>query len=84
MWEKTLEGWAMWKSKVIEEWRQDGRQAERREVILHTLAVRFPGQVSEELMRRVAAEAEKKKLDEWFDLALTAASFDDVRAKVMP
>ena len=32
-WQKQLEGWAVWKSKVIEEWRLEGRQAESREAI---------------------------------------------------
>ncbi|MGL4552451.1 MAG: hypothetical protein ACRC33_14830 [Gemmataceae bacterium] len=91
VWEKALEGWAMWKSKVIEEWRNDGRaqgiaegqHEERRGNLLRLMELRFPGQVTEELSRRVAAEPDLNKLKQWFDLAATAASIDPVRAAVL-
>ena len=92
VWEKSLEGWAMWKSKVIEEWRQDGRQEGRQEgrqdgrsdAIIDFLKARFPGQLTDEVAKRITAERAEAKLKEWISLAATAASFDDVRAKVMP
>lgn len=83
VWSKALEGWAVWKSQVIEEWRTEGRVEAKRERILRLLELRFPGQVAEDLSRRISAESEGQKLDRWFDLAATAPSIDPIRAAVL-
>jgi hypothetical protein len=78
VWEKALEEWGMWKSKVIEEWRNDAR----REDLLRLLELRFPGQVTEDLSGRIAAEKDEAKLRRWFDLAATSA-MEAIRAEVL-
>lgn len=83
VWQKALEGWGMWKSQVIEEWRVDGRLEERRGNILRLLELRFPGQVTEAVSQRVSAVSEPKTLDGWFDLAATATAFDRVRDAIL-
>jgi hypothetical protein len=79
-WKRGLEGFEMTESQVVNEWIQQGEvQGElkrQRRNLLQALSARFPGAVTEEITRLVNEQDSLPLLDDWFQAALHAATFE--------
>jgi hypothetical protein len=88
LWKKTLEGWNVKTSPIIEEWKAEGRaegRAEgqaigRREDLLQLLSDRFSESLPTDLVAAMAAETDLKKLSEAIRAVLKSASIEEFRA----
>ena len=96
IWRKALEGWNMWQSQVIKEWKDAGRaegHAEggaegtlrtlRRDV-LKALRVRLQIEVPPDLAQAIERIADVEVLNRWFEAALNASTLEGFREVVGP
>jgi hypothetical protein len=67
----------MTESQVVNEWISQGQLKDCREKVIRLLQRRFPGQVTEDIIRCINAQESLPLLDDWFDAALTVASIPD-------
>ncbi len=81
VWKKGLEGFNMERSKVILEWEARGRLITLRETVLETLQIRFK-QTPEDLARAIEQQDNPAVLKHWHQLAVTAASFEEMRSQM--
>jgi len=67
-------------SEVVNEWIRQGmvkgKLEVQRECLLTVLTSRFPGAVTDDLMRRINEEDDMPLLDDWFRAALRASTFE--------
>jgi hypothetical protein len=80
LWQTTLEGMGVWKSTVIEGWRQEGAIQQLRDNVLKVLAVRFPVELPPDLDLAIRHTSDFLELTHLFDLALTASTVEAIRA----
>jgi hypothetical protein len=84
IWRQVLEGWEMWESQVIRQWRNEGRLEGRLEVKRSDLATvlqeRFQIPVPADLAQLIQQATDLDTLSHWFRTALTAPSLDAFRA----
>ena len=81
-WKQTLEGFDMWQSQVIKEWKDEGRQEEKRNGLLQVLRVRFKTEPPPELTQMIQATTDLATLSRWFDAALETASLEEFRSRM--
>jgi hypothetical protein len=67
-------------SEVVNEWIRQGMakgelKASRRS-LLATLTIRFPGAVTDDIVRRINEENNMPLLDDWFEAALRTSTFE--------
>jgi hypothetical protein len=67
-WRLALEGWEMWKSTVIQEWKAEAE----RDALLRFLQARFRTALPEEMASVIAETIDREKLARWIDIAATA------------
>ncbi len=70
----------MERSKVIMEWENRGRLKSLRETLLRVLQVRFTQSPPDDLAQAIQQQDNADTLSHWFDLALTAASLEQMRS----
>jgi hypothetical protein len=74
VWKKALEGWQMWKSKVIQEWRDDGRVQGRvegqRDLLVKMVKLKYPN-LPGELLTRIEKSDDPAALEAWSAALLT-------------
>jgi hypothetical protein len=79
-WQRGLEGFEMTESQVVNEWisqgEAKGRLEERRQKLLEALTLRFPGAVTDEIVRFVTAQDSLVLLDDWLRAAVRAYTFE--------
>jgi hypothetical protein len=79
-WRRGLEGFEMTESQVVNEWisqgKAEGTLEERRRNLLRVLTVRFPGAVTDEIVRLVNQQDSLPMLDDWSLAALRAYTFE--------
>jgi hypothetical protein len=79
-WQRGLEGFEMTESQVVNEWIRQGevkgKLEQGRQKLLEALAIRFPGAVTEEVVRLVNGQDSLPLLDDWFRAALRADTFE--------
>lgn len=80
VWRQGLEGWNMRKSRIVEEWREEGRQEGRIEAFRYLLSQklqkRFPGMSSPAILAAVQAQTNTDDLIRWLDLLDSAVSLE--------
>lgn len=97
-WKQALEGWNVWQSQVIKEWkdatRQEGLQEGRlqgqlegqleasRGQLLKLLRTRFQSEVPADLTQTIEQTTKLETLSQWFDSALTASTLEAFRSAV--
>jgi hypothetical protein len=79
LWQKTLEGWNVRKSPIVEEWKAEGKAEGYRQALLQLLRLRFPTPLDRELLAVVEAEADLAKLSQWVDAVAKSASVEEFR-----
>jgi hypothetical protein len=98
VWEKALEGWEMEQSAVIKGWKdqghkeghkeglregkQEGSVTTQRASLVKLLWARFRNEPLADLLKKVEQTSDLALLSEWFDKALEAATFEDVRQQI--
>ncbi len=79
VWRHGLEGFEMTESQVVNEWILQGEVrgtlARQRQNLLETLEVRFPGEVSVEIVQLINQQESLPLLSDWFRAALRASTF---------
>jgi len=80
IWKQTLEGFNVWESQVIREWKTAGRLEEKRNDLLRALRVRLAPEVPADLTHTVEQTTDLDVLTRWFDAALTAPTLDAFRS----
>jgi hypothetical protein len=90
-WKRALEGWNMWESQVIREWktaaRQEGLQEGRQEGLLEAnrtsllklLQRRFKAEIPSDLLQLIQQTNDLETLGRWFDAAVEISSADAFR-----
>ncbi|MGL4552939.1 MAG: hypothetical protein ACRC33_17325, partial [Gemmataceae bacterium] len=80
-WERMLRGWTMTESAVVNSWILQGRTRgvleSKRQFILETLDIRFPGAATADVRRVIEQQDAQGLLDDWFRAALRAEHYDD-------
>jgi hypothetical protein len=70
----------MAESQVVNEWisqgKAEGTLDNQRRNLLRVLTVRFPGAVTDEIVRLVNQQDSLPMLDDWFEAALRAYTFE--------
>ncbi len=83
-WHRALGDWNVEESQVVNEWiaqgRSQGLAAARRDMLLRLVRAKFPGQVPAEVSGAIEAQADADVLSRWYDLALAAASLEQLRS----
>ncbi len=78
-WNRGLEGFEMTESQVVNDWISQGeargKLTERREKLLKLLSKRFPAAVPDDVVRLVNEQESLDILDQWFDAAAEAYTF---------
>ena len=82
VWKQGLEGWNMRKSRIIEEWREEGRIETLQDIVLRRLQKRFPGVSSPEVLAAVQAQKDADELMRWLDLIDSMASLEAFRTAI--
>ncbi len=79
-WERGLEGFEMTESQVVNEWinkgKAEGKLEERQRNLLRTLTIRFPGAVTDEIIRLVNRQDSLSLLDDWAQAALQTSTIE--------
>ncbi len=78
VWKKALEGWQMWKSKVIQEWRDEGwklgrdegRVQGQRDLLVKMVKLKYPN-LPGELLARIEKSDDPAALEAWSAALLT-------------
>jgi hypothetical protein len=83
-WKKTLEGWNVKKSPIIEEWKAEGEAKGRveaaREILLDLLRDRFPGEVRSDLTASIEGESDRARLWKGISSVSKVSSIEEFRA----
>jgi hypothetical protein len=83
VWSKALEGFNVIRSRVVEEWKAEAKQEGEMEgtvkTLLRVLRRRF-GDLPSDVEMQIRGTTDRTLLDQWTDLAATAASLDDFRS----
>ncbi len=82
VWKQELEGWSMRKSRVVEEWREEGRIEATQGILLRMLQKRFPGASSPEVIAAVQAQTNADELMRWIELIDCAESLEAFRTAI--
>ncbi len=84
VWKQALEGFNVWESQVIREWKAAGRVEQQRGALLRALRLRFPPEVPADLGRTIEQTTDLDVLTRWFDAALTVPTLDAFRSAIQP
>ncbi len=86
VWKQALEGFDMWQSEVIREWktagRREGRLEEKHGDLLLVLRERFQTEVPTDLAQRIEQTTDLEVLSNWLTAALRAPSLDAFRSAI--
>jgi hypothetical protein len=80
VWQQALEGFDVWESQVIREWKAEARQSD----LLQVLRDRFQTEVPTDLVERVEQTTDLGVLSQWLSAAVTTSSLDAFRAAIQP
>jgi hypothetical protein len=72
VWAKALEGWEMWKSTVIQSWRDEGRVQGQRDLLVEMVRLRYPN-LAPELLVRIEQSNDPEAIRRWSAALLTAS-----------
>lgn len=79
-WRRGLEGTMWTESQVVNEWISqglaEGRLEQQRRDLLRLLRGRFPGSVPEDIVTLIRRQDSLEILEEWFDAAINATTFE--------
>ncbi len=75
-WKRGLEGFMWTESEVVNEWISTGVARGRREALLEALTVRFPGAVTNEVVKLINEQESLPLLNDWFRTALRVDKFE--------
>jgi hypothetical protein len=78
VWSKALEGWQMWKSTVIQSWRDEGRVLGQRELLVEMVRLKYPT-LSAELLAQIEKSDDPEAIRRWstaFATAIDQAGFE--------
>jgi hypothetical protein len=79
-WERSLEGWEMTESQVVNRWISQGeargKLAMARAKLVDLLKGRFPGAVPDEIVQLINQQESLELLDGWFKAGIRAFTFD--------
>ena len=81
-WKRSLEGWNVRESMVVNEWIAEGEAKGRRAALLQVLQARFRGKIPSDLMTTIEGASDADELSRWMPLAVTADSLDAFRAAI--
>jgi hypothetical protein len=88
IWKKYLEGFDMWKSQVIAEWRAEGREQgrleEKQNDLLLVLKERHATDVPADLTQLIQQTTDLAVLSKWLIAAAKASSLDEFRTAIQP
>jgi hypothetical protein len=82
VWKQALEGFDMWESQVIREWKTEAQVELQRKNLREVLRSRFPPEVPTDLAERIDQTTDLGALTRWFGAALTAPTLDAFRGAV--
>lgn len=82
IWKRELEGWNMGESRVINEWRAEGRLAGERLALKRFLQGRFRLPLPGDLQTAIDGQTDLAVLARWIDAAAIVSSLDDFRSAV--
>jgi hypothetical protein len=87
-WLRSLEGLNVRRSPFLEqirnEGRVEGRGEERAEALVQALQVKFPGQVTADLIQRIEQTRDVALLRQWFAAGLAAGSLEEFQNTLSP
>ena len=81
-WVEALKEWNVRESKIVNQWKSEGRVEARREDVLKVLQARFPEEVPEEVVQRVNTQEDRNILSDWLIAAATVTTIDQFRAQM--
>ena len=89
-WERALEGFDMWQSQVIKEWKDEGRKEGRQEgqreamqaALLQVLRRRFKEEPPQALAQLIQQTTNLETLSRWTDHAWEVASLEEFRTRI--
>jgi len=84
IWKQTLEGFDMWQSEVIREWKTAGRLEAQRNDLLLVLRERFQTEVPADLVQKIQQTLDLSVLTSWLSAALKVPSLDAFRSAMQP
>jgi len=84
IWKQTLEGFDMWQSEVIREWKTAGRLDAQRNDLLLVLRERFQTEVPADLVQKIQQTLDLSVLTSWLSAALKVPSLDAFRSAMQP
>ncbi len=80
-WQKALEEWKMTESPLMNSWiekaQQDAKLEQAREDLIQVLNIRFPNQISKEVLETIHQQPSLTMLHDWFRSAVGMASLAD-------
>ena len=82
VWKEALETFDMWQSQVIKEWKDAGRQEEKRNDLLMLLQARFKAEVPADLSQTIQQTDDLGTLSQWLLAVLEVASLDEFRSRM--
>jgi hypothetical protein len=82
VWKQALEGFNVWESQAVREWKTEARVEEKRGDILVVLRERFEAEVPADLAQKVQQTTDLGVLAGWLKVAAKVASFDAFRAAI--
>ena len=77
LWKRELEGWNMGESRVINEWRAEGRLAGERQALRRFLQGRFGSPLPVDMQALIDAQSDFEVLARWIDAAAMVSSLDE-------
>ncbi len=82
IWKQALEGFDMWQSEVIREWKTAGGLEAQRSSLLKVLRARFQPELPADLAQRIEQTTDLNLLTRWFDAALAMPTLDAFRSAI--
>lgn len=80
IWKRTLEEFDVTESQVMNEWIEQAELRKEQQLLQRLLHKRFPGAVAADITKLVSEQADPRTLNDWFDAAASAATYDEFLA----
>jgi hypothetical protein len=77
VWEEELENWTMTESPLVNSWIESSQVQKGREYLLEYLRVRFPAELTNDVVETINAQPSLPLLDTWFRSAVRAKTYLD-------
>jgi hypothetical protein len=86
VWKKALEGWEMWHSQVVQQWKDEGRAEgelrTQRSNLLQILRLQFKVEIPPDLVTLIEQTTSMDVLNRWLNLSFEVSSLDDFRHRL--